>query len=1434
MKKLLMLLLCVTILTSFLCLTAHAGSGEYNGYSWEVEDGVLTVDMVEGTGKLTESVYESIKYSTGSTVTSLVTGNGITVVDFNIFVYDKALTSVTLSNVSEIGAGVFFNNTSLKSVSLPETVSVGSQAFQECTALETFSAPKLSSVGQYAFLGCTSLASFDYSNVTEIKDEAFSGCTALQSLSAPKLESIGSKAFLGCNELKAVNLPKLTSLGSSAFENCKALETAGVPQLVNCKSSAFSGCSSLKSVAVSGLAAIPSGMFYGCEALASFDFSAVTALENSCFRGSGISGTIDLSSVKTIGGNAFANCTNLTKVTTSNVLTEISGNAFANCTALTSFYVDCSKSVVSSYAFSTDSGVTVYFRVDNAGWSNWSATAKALWLDGEISGTTDTGFTWKFFDGTLTIDGEGELTSAVAAGVKENVIACTTGLVTGTGITSIGSSAFSTKYSKLVTASLPEVTSIGASAFASHKALKSVTAPELITLGGSAFYNSTALESFVFPKLKTAGSMAFYGCTALSYADISSMESIGTSMFSGCTALKTVVLPELTVIPGSLFYNCAALTAVNLDYSKITEFGSSCFEGTSIPQGKLNLTAAAKIGSKAFSGCTGITEVTFGPDLTEVQTSAFQNCTALTAAYFTGDYRSSYYNTGAFSGCENITLYHYAVYNKWESWTATPRAVWGGSVIIDSGTFYSDGFSWTVTGSGIFTVTGTGAVPDQTTSWTRSWSKYSEGITKIIVESGITELGNYAFATETSKGLGVKSGMQVVLPEGLTRIGKSCFESRGGSSWPLNLSSIDLPSTLETIGDSAFYKCSALQSVQLPSSLQKIGSCAFEYCTALSGELTLPAGISVDYFAFYLTNITGLIMEGDAERFGSSCLPDTIETVVLREGCTVFPECAHSSALTLLEVPLNLMDLGKNAGTEELVVKGWSGSMAEVWAERYGHTFESVGTPEITEVYVENAGELTKALGSFRSITLADGLYRFTDTLDLSKYCSLTLKAEHSGCAEILTGKGYVPVIEAGCFNTLEGLILGHSVTASTYGEGGCDGSYSAGYVLYCTQVSFVTVRECDLFGCGYIAIDTYDTRHLKVEDSVLRDCVTYALLVQYSVDLDFRNCVISGNKTGNNEDCPCLYVNGMELSELKMKDCIFLNNFNDVFLRTRSNNVTEDTLKYADFVENGCRFIANAWQEGETPSRNWGVCLHGIVWNYNTESRKLELGFDREGIISAPCYAYQKNREPEIIMTLRGDGCTLLYSRYSAPWVRTDLSVNNSFEADSIVLKEHHWDAGTEIQKIGCTQEGIVEYHCTDAGCAACYTVTTPCTGHHYETVILTRPSKTDGGSVRVTCEGCGYDETVTLPAVNKDAYAFNAETGEYELDNGVCVISFGLLGDVDGDGDVSLTDVSGLFRWWNGSGSLSDKKVELGDVNEDLFTDLRDASMLFGNLQS
>ena len=87
------------------------------------------------------------------------------------------------------------------------------------------------------------------------------------------------------------------------------------------------------------------------------------------------------------------------------------------------------------------------------------------------------------------------------------------------------------------------------------------------------------------------------------------------------------------------------------------------------------------------------------------------------------------------------------------------------------------------------------------------------------------------------------------IPSSVTSIGESAF--KGCSA----LTSINIPSSVTSIGGSAFSGCSSLTSINIPSSVTSIGNYAFQYCDALKVVLIQSNRIEFGSQVFWNANI---------------------------------------------------------------------------------------------------------------------------------------------------------------------------------------------------------------------------------------------------------------------------------------------------------------------------------------------------------------------------------------------------------------------------------------------------------------------------------------------------------------------------------------------------------------------------------------------------
>ena len=142
-----------------------------------------------------------------------------------------------------------------------------------------------------------------------------------------------------------------------------------------------------------------------------------------------------------------------------------------------------------------------------------------------------------------------------------------------------------------------------------------------------------------------------------------------------------------------------------------------------------------------------------------------------------------------------------------------------------------DDLNWSLdTETGALTITGTGTMTDWSNSSGMSWYSYRSSIRSVIIEDGVTSIGNYAFSNCT--GL-----ISVAIPESVTSIGNSAFSNCSG------LTSVTIGNCVTSIGEWAFDYCSGLTSVTIGNSVTNIGNWAFSNCSGLV-SVTIPNSVT--------------------------------------------------------------------------------------------------------------------------------------------------------------------------------------------------------------------------------------------------------------------------------------------------------------------------------------------------------------------------------------------------------------------------------------------------------------------------------------------------------------------------------------------------------------------------------------------------------------
>lgn len=130
-------------------------------------------------------------------------------------------------------------------------------------------------------------------------------------------------------------------------------------------------------------------------------------------------------------------------------------------------------------------------------------------------------------------------------------------------------------------------------------------------------------------------------------------------------------------------------------------------------------------------------------------------------------------------------------------------------------------------------------------------------LTSIEIPKGVTSIGNQAFYDCTQL-------TDIVIPDGVTSIREYAFY--GCTS----LTSVTLPDSVTFIDDYAFRHCKSLTSITIPGSVTSIGNTAFYNCTSLT-SITISEGVtSIGNYAFqYCSKLATINYTGTEEQWNA-------------------------------------------------------------------------------------------------------------------------------------------------------------------------------------------------------------------------------------------------------------------------------------------------------------------------------------------------------------------------------------------------------------------------------------------------------------------------------------------------------------------------------------------------------------------------------------
>ena len=312
---------------------------------------------------------------------------------------------------------------------------------------------------------------------------------------------------------------------------------------------------------------------------------------------------------------------------------------------------------------------------------------------------------------------------------------------------------------------------------------------------------------------------AFYCCRSLSEIVIpSSVTSIGKGAFLRCHSLSEIVIPSsVTSIGDSAFYDCRSLSEIVIP-SSVTSIGDSAFSGCRSLSEIVIPSNVTSIGDSAFSWCSSLSEIVIPSSVTSIGDWAFSWCSSLSEIVIPSSVTSI--GDWAFSRCNSL------------SEIVIPSSV---TSIGDSAFSFCSSLKYISIPKSVIGLNGNpfarwdgkleclspNFVYEDDILFNKDKSRIisfrNQNIKSYVIPSSVTSIGDSAFSC-------CRSLSEIVIPSSVTIIGDSAFSCCG------SLSEIVIPSSVTSIGDHAFSSCDSLSEIVIPSSVTSIGDWAFFNC----------------------------------------------------------------------------------------------------------------------------------------------------------------------------------------------------------------------------------------------------------------------------------------------------------------------------------------------------------------------------------------------------------------------------------------------------------------------------------------------------------------------------------------------------------------------------------------------------------------------------
>ena len=385
---------------------------------------------------------------------------------------------------------------------------------------------------------------------------------------------------------------------------------------------------------------------------------------------------------------------------------------------------------------------------------------------------------------------------------------------------------------------------------------------------------------------------------------------------------------EKLVIPSSVLNG-------NTEYA-VTAIGRNAFSSCLVLTSVSIPNSVVTVGQGAFFACPGLNEIGFSSSITSIESRAFSACSSLTkiaipsAVIFIGD--------NAFTSCSNLT-----------------------EIDIPS--------SVTSIGEGAFSA--------------------CSGLTTVSIPASVTEMGANIFNLCNS------------LVEIQVEDGSKAFKSIDGALYSINEDILiacpcaksgifEIPASVTTVADRAFYGCEKLTDIVIPRSVKYIQDTAFRKCSGLVSVVIPMSVISIGNKVFMQChNMKEIIVEEDNSSYAS------IEGVLYDSDMNCLIKCPEAKDGELV-IPSSVTAISDDAFSDCNILTSvtLSNALTSIGRRAFQHCtgLSAVTIPNSVVVISDNAFAMCRALNLVILSSSLESIGRgaFSSCENLAKIYSLS------------------------------------------------------------------------------------------------------------------------------------------------------------------------------------------------------------------------------------------------------------------------------------------------------------------------------------------------------------------------------------------------------------------------------------------------------------